>query len=57
MDLFRQLVHGQTDKQTDGWTLLVHKVAIATEKLEMIREKIEIYNTLMFIDIFLTNAE
>ena len=24
----------QTDRQTDGWTLLVHKVAIATENTE-----------------------
>ena len=32
LELFRQLVHGQTNKQTDGLTFLVPKVAIATEK-------------------------
>ena len=32
MELFRQLVYKQTDRQTNGWTLLVPKVAIATEK-------------------------
>ena len=32
MKLFRQLVYRQTDKETDGRTLLVPKVAIATEK-------------------------
>ena len=32
IELFRQLVHGQTNRQTDGRTLLVPKVAIATEK-------------------------
>ena len=31
MELFRQLVHKQTDGRTDGRTLLVPKVAIATE--------------------------
>ena len=50
MELFRQLVHGQTDKQTnkqtDGRTLLVPKVAIATDKLESARgskKELEIY--------------
>ena len=32
MELFRQLLHRQTDGRTDGRTLLVPKVAIATEK-------------------------
>ena len=32
MELFRQLDEGQMDRQTDRWTLLVPKVAIATEK-------------------------
>ena len=32
MQLFRQLDDGRTDRQTDGQTLLVPKVAIATEK-------------------------
>ena len=35
MELFRQLVNGQTNGQTDGRTLLVPKVAIATEKIKV----------------------
>ena len=40
MELFRQLDNGQTDKQTNkqtnGRTLLVPKVAIATEKVDLL---------------------
>ena len=39
MELFIQLVYRQTDKQTNGRTLLVPKVAIATEKQHNANDK------------------
>ena len=41
MELFRQLVHIQTDRQTDGRTLLAPKVGIATEKFRETCQRLE----------------